>query len=86
MEISKIVLKLADDHSLELTIDQAKELQKLLNITFDIKQNETIVRPYFIPQYPVNPWWNPTIITCDTNNSIKEESYISFNLKSELTC
>lgn len=84
-KIEKITLSIGGEQ-IELSIEQAKELQKLLNETFqkEVVLNEIRIfeiqkewvptpmpYPYPTPTLPLQPYYvQPPIVYCSTNNSL----------------
>jgi len=69
--ITKIKMQVGE-HSLEMTLEEAKDFQRLLNETFPDVQQPTIINPIIIErfrEYPYNPYlfgrWE---VTCDSNS------------------
>ena len=57
-------------HEITMTLEEAKDFQKLLNETFPESQSQTIINPIIIERTIYNPWqpfpgWE---VTCDTNS------------------
>jgi len=83
IEVDKIVLKVGKKKEIELSLEEAKELQQVLSDLLGIKDNRvTVISPPVTIPYPVpvprrydkwvvNPWvpYDGTITICDTNVS-----------------
>lgn len=57
-------------HEITMTLEEAKDLQKLLNETFPDLQRPTIINPVIIERTVRDPWqpfpgWE---VTCDANS------------------
>ena len=64
--IENINIKIPGNKSISLTIEQAKDLQKLLNDTFGTEAIPMQV-PIYVEPWPWKyRWWEP-VWTCDTN-------------------
>ena len=87
VEIKKVVLEVGGKE-IQLTIEEAKELQELLNKTFGENKN-TITIPCPYPVYPDYPWrlWRVTCAVSSQNVPISgtytnktDTMYISTNI------
>ncbi len=87
VKISKLNVKIGKRKEISLTLEEAKELQRILNDTFG---EQKIVYPVIIPpspviiERPIRPWryWGVTwtvnnkntgeyIVTCLSNNAVE---------------
>jgi len=60
MELGHITIKIREGEELKLSLDEAKNLQKVLNDIFPQESPTFIYHYYPAPWIPTTPWWETT--------------------------